>query len=109
MSKDKRYQQLIHTGQWLRLRERRLTEHPACERCAAEGRITPAAEVHHVMPVEDALSVTEMRRRMFDYGNLRALCHECHVRAHIELASKSKAKTKEREAAKLRDFRSRFL
>ena len=66
MAKDKDYIKLIHTPRWLRLRRDTLTAHPLCERCQAEGYITPAIEVHHRKPVEDGINYTEKYRLMYD-------------------------------------------
>ena len=56
-----------------------------CERCRAEGRIAAATEVHHIVPVEDAVNEAEKERLMFDPTNLRSLCHACHLQEHVEL------------------------
>lgn len=98
MAKDKDYQQLIHTRRWLLLRHQVLTEHPICERCEEAGILTPATEVHHVKPVESGTTKAEKRRLMYSRGNLRALCHDCHVRTHTELGRSGKAATKARNA-----------
>lgn len=102
MAKDKEYQQLIHTTEWLRLRRDVLTAQPLCQRCKAEGRVTAATEVHHVSPVEEAIGYKEKLRRMYDPHNLRALCHECHVRTHTELGRCGKEATKKRNAEQAR-------
>lgn len=96
MAKDKEYMQLIHTAKWLRLRRDVLTLHPICQRCETEGRITPATEVHHIRPVEEAFTKTERVQRMYDPHNVRALCHECHVKTHTELGRSGKEATKKR-------------
>ena len=75
----------ISSVRWRRLRQHVLSRHPMCQRCEAEGRITPATEVHHVRPVEDAPTAAERARLMFDVHNLRSLCHACHVLTHIEM------------------------
>lgn len=85
MKKDATYRRLIHTERWLRLRRDKLTADPVCERCMAEGRIAAATEVHHIVPVEDAVNEAEKERLMFDPTNLRSLCHACHQQEHVEL------------------------
>ena len=85
MAKDKDYRRLIHTAQWVRLRRAKLTAFPLCERCREEGRLAPATEVHHIRPVEEGLTLREKEQLMFDPHNLRALCHECHVKTHTEM------------------------
>lgn len=39
---------LYNTTRWRNLRNAYLMEHPLCERCEKEGRITPATDVHHI-------------------------------------------------------------
>lgn len=109
MAKDKEYKRLIHTARWQQLRRDKLSDSPLCERCEAEGRVTAAVEVHHVIPVEHALTKQEKARLMYDYHNLRALCHECHVKEHTEMGRSGKAQAKSRAKALLERFRSKFL
>lgn len=90
MKKDEDYRRLIHTERWLRLRKWKLTAQPLCERCLEEGLYTPATEVHHAVPVEDALTRREKEALMFDPGNLVSLCHACHVKEHEEMGRSGK-------------------
>lgn len=100
---------MIHTMRWLRLRRNQLSEHPICQRCEAEGRLTPATEVHHIIPVEDALTFAEKQRLMFDYSNLRSLCHDCHVKTHMEMGRSGKAHARRIAKAQLDAFEKKFL
>lgn len=109
MAKDKDYQQLIHTSQWLRLRKYILTNHPLCQRCNAQGVITPAREVHHVRPVEEAVGKADKRQRMYDPNNLQALCHDCHVQVHTEMGRSGRAANKERKAKQVGATIKRFF
>ena len=102
MAKDKDYIKLIHTQRWLRLRRDKLTAQPLCEECRKAGLVTAATEVHHRVPVEYGLSYWQKERLMFDAGNLVALCHDCHVKAHME------GKPRQRDAMKLRSARRRL-
>ena len=102
MAKDKDYIKLINTGRWLRLRRDVLTAHPLCQQCEKEGRVEAATEVHHVRPVEEAVTLSEKRQRMYDPSNLRALCHDCHVKTHTELGRCGKEATKKRNAEQAR-------
>jgi 5-methylcytosine-specific restriction protein A len=55
------------------LRAAYLAENPLCEHCAAQGRVTAAAEVDHIKPfhaVEDPLRL--------DWSNLQSLCKTHH-------------------------------
>lgn len=109
MAKDKDYRRLIHTAQWVRLRRTKLTAFPLCERCREEGRLAPATEVHHIRPVEEGLTLREKEQLMFDPHNLRALCHECHVKTHTEMGRCGKKQAKERAEANLLRFKDRFM
>ena len=60
---------------WQVVRLAYLQTHPLCEDCEARGCIVPAALVHHKQAIRaggDRLSE----------GNLRALCVDCHAKAH---------------------------
>lgn len=85
MAKDAQYRRWIASTRWLRLRRSVLTAHPLCERCAQEGYVSAATEVHHIRPVEDGVTWSDRQTRMFAPSNLRALCHNCHVRTHVEM------------------------
>jgi hypothetical protein len=72
------------------------------------GLMVPAKEVHHKEPVEAQVTVPDMYRMMFNPANLEPLCHDCHVRRHKDLKSKSKEKMRERELMKLERFKDKF-
>lgn len=108
MAKDRDYTKLINTTRWLQLRRSVLTAHPLCQRCQAEGRITAATEVHHVRPVEEAITYADKRQRMYDPGNLRALCHDCHVKTHTEAGRSGREATKRRNAEQVAQVIARF-
>lgn len=109
MAKDRDYKKLINTTRWRKLRREVLTAHPLCQRCQLEGRITAAAEVHHVRPVEEAIAYDDKQQRMYDPGNLRALCHDCHVKTHTELGRSGREITKRRNAELVAHTISRFF
>lgn len=109
MAKDMEYQQLIHAGKWLRLRKLILTRTPLCQRCLAEGRTTAATEVHHIRPVEEAIAFNDKLQRMYDQTNLRALCHDCHVRTHTELGRSGRKATKKRNEKQVKQVIKRFF
>ena len=109
MAKDKDYQQLINSTRWLRLRRDVLTAHPLCQRCEDEGRLTAATEVHHVRPVEEAITYSDKRQRMYDPHNLRALCHDCHVKTHTEAGRCGKEATRRRNDKQVAQVIDRFF
>lgn len=108
MAKDKDYIALIHTTRWQKLRRAKLSGCPLCERCREEGRVRPAAEVHHVTPVEQGLNYREKQALMFDPHNLRSLCHACHVEAHKEMGRSGKAAARRIAEKKLERFKEKF-
>jgi len=57
---------------WRRLRRMVLNREPLCRECLKEGRLTPATEVDHIIPL--ASGGTN------DLENLQPLCHSCHSR-----------------------------
>ena len=65
---------------WKRIRDRYAREHPYCERCFKEGRMTPMEEVHHILPVS--------RGGTHDPQNLMSLCRSCHNKIHIEMGDR---------------------
>lgn len=96
MSKDRDYRRLIHAPRWVRLRRAILTAHPLCERCEADGYVTPATEVHHRHPVEYGINYAEKYRLMYQPDNLMALCHDCHVKIHTEMGRSGREASRRR-------------
>lgn len=109
MSKDANYNKLIQAKQWKMLRKRKLTADPLCEDCLHNGLIEPATEIHHVLPVENATNVVEMGKLMYDYDNLRSLCHNCHQLEHVRLRSRSKEYVRENASRSTERFKERYL
>ena len=79
MAKDEAYKRLIQDKRWRKMRRQKLSETPLCERCTKEGRVRAATEVHHIVPIESAISEAEKRRLAYDFSNLQSLCRECHA------------------------------
>lgn len=65
---------------WKRIRDRYATEHPFCEMCYREGRITLMDEVHHIVPVS--------KGGTHERSNLMSLCRSCHNKIHIEMGDR---------------------
>ena len=61
---------------WKRIRDRFIKAHPLCEECQKQGKLTPAEEVHHILPLSKG-GCNEM-------SNLMALCKSCHSRITVE-------------------------
>lgn len=63
-------------GPWKKIRAAYISAYPLCELCRDDGRLTPAAIVHHKMKLTDGGTN--------DWDNLQALCSECHSRLHAK-------------------------
>ena len=55
---------------WRRIRVAYIAAHPLCEECQRAGRLTPAREVHHILPLSQGGD--------HSLDNLMALCKSCH-------------------------------
>lgn len=102
------YRRLINTARWRRLRAAVLAHQPLCQRCLEEGRLTPAAEVHHIIPIEEGLTGTQCTALAYDPANVQALCHDCHVQTHYELGRGGVEARKARQARQLQIIRRTY-
>ncbi len=57
---------------WRRVRAAHLSRHPLCVLCQAEGRLTPATVVDHI------ISINERPDLRLDSSNHRAMCKRHH-------------------------------
>lgn len=60
---------------WKRIRDRYIKSYPLCEECERQDRLTPAEEVHHIIPLNQGGT--------HDRENLMSLCQSCHNKIHI--------------------------
>lgn len=61
---------------WRKISKLHLSKNPLCAECQRAGRLTPATETHHIIPVSAGGSDAE--------ENLMALCKPCHSRISME-------------------------
>ena len=81
---DKRYNQYErdpasnkrYGRSWKRIRDRYIKAHPLCEECQKQGKLTPAEEVHHILPLSKGGNSNA--------ENLMSLCKACHSRITAE-------------------------
>jgi 5-methylcytosine-specific restriction protein A len=57
---------------WRKARKKYISNHPLCEQSRSYDRLTPAMEVHHIIPLSEGGTHNE--------NNLMALCKSCHSR-----------------------------
>ena len=70
--------ELGYGADWQKLSRRYRDQHPLCEMCESDGKITPADHVHHVVKIKDDRT---MRMRV---DNLMSVCAQCHSVIHKE-------------------------
>lgn len=109
MAKNETYNRLIHTTRWLHLRKQVLNDHPLCQMCEAERRVSAATEVHHIVPCETAATEQEMITLMFDPHNVMALCQRCHQQVHMKMGKGGKAERRKRADGRLQNFVKKFF
>ena len=66
--------------EWRSIRDLYIRAHPLCEECSKLGLITPAQEVHHILPL--AHGGTN------EATNLMSLCKACHSRITVQMGDR---------------------
>ena len=69
---NKREMAHLYDSKWRKISKLYLSRNPLCEQCQREGRLTPAVECHHIIPLADGGGHTD--------ENLMGLCKACHSR-----------------------------
>lgn len=71
-----------HSPEWQRCRVAYWSSHPICERCNAQGIITPTEIIHHKIHLTpENMYDPEIA---FGFDNLEALCKTCHNKEHFK-------------------------
>ena len=63
---------------WLNVREYVLNDNPLCTICEKLGKLVPAADVDHIIPLNEIFKDNLDRALAFNPNNLRGLCKKCH-------------------------------
>ena len=88
---------IYNSREWKELRIQKLRANPLCEMCQQHGIVRSAHSVHHVVPIETATTIEEMKRLAFcGLDGLMSLCDDCHHKVHEEMKSFSKESVKAR-------------
>jgi 5-methylcytosine-specific restriction protein A len=77
-----KYQEIYQDKRWKKLRSAKMRYFPLCEMCSAKQKVTPTAEVHHVVPFGWGRNEEEIEGLAFNYDNLISVCVTCHKEAH---------------------------
>lgn len=65
---------------WRKMRDCYIKEHPLCDECLKNGKITPAEDVHHI---RSPFKKGEINwALLLDEDNLMSLCKTCHAEIH---------------------------
>lgn len=57
---------------WRKARKAYLEEHPLCEECRKNGKLTPASVIDHIIPHRGD------KKLFWDETNWQSLCKDCH-------------------------------
>lgn len=79
--RDRGTAEFYHSREWKRLRQNFLIEHPFCEECRRNGKLTKASVVDHIVPIRQGGPALEEK-------NLQALCASCHGAKSIREGSR---------------------
>lgn len=67
---------------WKVLRNSFIHDHPLCQLCLQEGKVTPAEHVHHKVPFLTGTTEGDRLKLLLDQDNLMSLCRKCHILVH---------------------------
>lgn len=76
------WQKIYNSKEWKHLRRSYISEHPLCEECLKNGKVTPAQEVHHIVKFSTGKTEAEVKSLAYDETNLMSLCSKCHKEKH---------------------------
>jgi 5-methylcytosine-specific restriction protein A len=82
--------QYYNTSQWHKLRDHYIKNHPFCERCEENGKVTLAEQVHHKIEFLKGCTDEERWKLLLDEDNLQSLCSKCHAEIHNERNKQNK-------------------
>lgn len=101
---------IYNSKQWQELRIQKLRANPLCQECEKQGIVRSAHCVHHIVPIETATSMDEMRRLAFcGLDGLLSLCDECHARIHKDEGSHTKQAVQQRQTERHERWKDRLL
>ena len=87
-NRSKFWQTYYQSPIWKTTRLTYKSEHPICERCLAQGIVTPMTDVHHMCKIGNGRNARERWMLLSDKDNLVSLCEKCHHDVHKGLDNK---------------------
>ena len=90
---------IYNSREWQELRIAKLRSQPLCERCLSQGRYVSAHVAHHIVPIETAHTLQDMKRLAIDCGlaGLQSLCVQCHADIHNDAGYHTREAVQQRE------------
>ena len=82
--RSKFWQTYYNSALWKNTRLEYKTKHPICERCLAQGIVTPMTDVHHICKFALGRTASERWQLLTDMDNLASLCEKCHHEVHAD-------------------------
>ena len=90
-----------NTTAWRKLRLAHVKQHPLCEECLKNGKVTAGDSVHHK---KSPFKGNDVNWNLFlDPDNLETICRECHARVHADESGHISAKELLRQLEELLD------
>lgn len=87
-ARNKESQAIYNNTAWLKINKRiRVRDKGLCIACYKNNRITYCNVVHHIVPVNEDMSL------VYSSNNLISLCNKCHSQVHMLYNTKDKENT----------------
>lgn len=107
--------EIYNSKEWKRLKALKKQANPVCELCIQEGQangvkrgyLTPTQCIHHIVPIETASNMEEMRALAFRWSNLQALCYRHHHEVHNDAGYHTKESVQQRKQSALDRWKAR--
>ena len=102
---------IYNSREWRELRIAKLRSQPLCERCLSLGRYVSAHVVHHIIPIETAHTLADMKRLAIDCGlaGLQSLCDQCHSEIHNDAGYHTRDAVQQRTNERLERWQDKVM
>lgn len=100
---------IYNSREWKELRIAKLRRQPLCERCLSQGRYVSAHVVHHIIPIETAHTMADMKRLAFDFSNLQSLCDQCHNDIHNDAGYHTREAVQQRANERMERWQDKVM